>query len=319
MRRLSKRKDTYTVEYPEAVAFAEKQTSIFWTAEEIAVHKDVQDILVNLTEAEKHGVITTLKLFTLYEQIVGEDYWEKVGQLFHHPADIKRMAVTNAFMEQGVHGPFYNKINAALGLSTDEFYSSYTADPALRSRIEMLERHARSDNIPEFLIALSFAEGVVLYSSFAFLKHFQSNGKNKISNIVRGINFSVRDESLHCDCSSWLYKTFLDEEGIKPEAYKELAETIAHTVREHEYAIVDKIFEKGRIEGITDVQMKHFIDSRINLVLRGLGYSNLYEVNYNPIASTFYDGINTYTYNDFFAGQGREYARTWDESGFTWD
>lgn len=81
---------------------------------------------------------------------------------------------------------------------------------------------------------------------------------------------------------------------------------------------MDKIFEKGRIEGITDVQMKHFIDSRINLVMRNLGLDNLHEVKYNPISEWFYDGINAYVFNDFFSGVGNQYSREWDEGGFEW-
>ena len=182
----------YIVNYPEAIEMTEKQTSIFWTAEEVNVSKDVHDILTNLTEAEKHGVITTLKLFTKYELIVGDEYWNRVGKLFQHPADIQRMASTFSFFELGVHGPFYSKINEALGLATEEFYTEYTNDPVLRQRIRMLEHYAASDDVPTFLMALAMIEGVVLYSNFAFLKHFQSQGKNKITNIVRGINFSAR-------------------------------------------------------------------------------------------------------------------------------
>lgn len=182
----------YIVNYPEAIEMTEKQTSIFWTAEEVNVSKDVHDILTNLTEAEKHGVITTLKLFTKYELIVGDEYWNRVGKLFQHPADIQRMASTFSFFELGVHGPFYSKINEALGLATEDFYSEYANDPILKQRISMLEQYAASDDVPTFLMALAMIEGVVLYSNFAFLKHFQSQGKNKITNIVRGINFSAR-------------------------------------------------------------------------------------------------------------------------------
>ena len=71
MRDLTSYKETYVVEYPEAVEFAEKQQSIFWPAFEIKVDKDVHDIKTNLTEAERHGVITTLKLFTQYVMNIG--------------------------------------------------------------------------------------------------------------------------------------------------------------------------------------------------------------------------------------------------------
>ncbi len=319
MRNLTQAKDTYVVEYQEAVAFAEQQMSVFWPYYEIKVEKDVHDILTNLTEAERHGVITTLKLFTQYELIIGDEYWNQVGVMFNKPADIHRMTSTFSFFELGVHAPFYSTINEALGLATDEFYAAYTRDEVLADRIRTLHNYADIRYPPRFLMMLALAEGVVLYSSFAFLKHFQSEGKNKILNIVRGINFSARDEALHSDASAWLFRTYLEENNLSHDDMKNEMITMAELVREHEYAIVDKIFERGRIEGITDVQMKHFIDSRINLVLRNLGFENLYEVKYNPIASWFYDGINGYSFNDFFSGVGNQYGRNWDESEFTWD
>lgn len=318
MRKLTERKDTYVVEYPEAVEFAEKQQAIFWPPFEIKVEKDVHDILTNLTEAEKHGVITTLKLFTQYELIVGNEYWAKVGEMFHKPADIHRMTSTFSFFELGIHAPFYAKINEALNLANDEFYTAYTKDEVLSDRIRMLESYADTTYPPKFLAALAFAEGVILYSSFAFLKHFQSQGKNKILNIVRGINFSARDEALHSEASTWLFRTYLQENDISIANITNEILTMADLVREHEYAIVDMIFDKGRIDGVTDVQMKHFVDSRINLVLRNLGLDNLYEVKYNPISEWFYDGINSYVFNDFFSGVGNQYSREWDEGGFEW-
>lgn len=318
MRNLLEPKETYVVEYPEAVAFTEMQQGVFWPYKEIKVEKDVQNILTDLTESEKHGVITTLKLFTQYELIIGDEYWNRVGKMFVKPADIHRMTSTFSFFELGIHAPFYSLINEALGLANDEFYTEYTRDPVLSERIEMLHYFAQDDDPAAFLAMLAFAEGVVLYSSFAFLKHFQSQGKNKILNIVRGINFSSRDEAIHSDASAWLYRTYLEEQGIDPETLLINVHKMCNLVREHEYAIVDKIFEKGKIEGITDVQMKHFIDSRVNLVLRNLGYDNLYEVKYNPIADWFYDGINGYSFNDFFSGTGNQYSRDWDEGDFSW-
>lgn len=308
--------DVYIVQYPEAVEFINKQTNIFWFPEEIKVEKDVQDILVNLSESERHGVTTTLKLFTKYELIVGDEYWTKLGAMFKKPACVSRMANWFSAVEQNVHAPFYAKINEALGLATNEFYTEYANDPVLAERIAMLEKYAESDDPADFLAALAFVEGVVLYSSFAYLKHFQSQGKNKILNIVRGINFSARDEGLHSDASAWLYRTYHEEQGLAPNSFTAIR--MAQIVREHEHAIVDKIFEKGAIDGITDVQMKHFVDSRINVVLRNLGFKNLYEVKYNPIGDWFYKGMGDFVSNDFFSGQGREYKRDWSEGELSW-
>lgn len=318
MLKLTEPRSTYIVDYQTAVDYTDKQVAIFWPPNEIKVEKDVQDIRVNLTEAERHGVITTLKLFTQYELIVGDEYWKQVGEMFQKPACVTRMANCFGFFELNVHAPFYSKINEALGLANDKFYTEYVNDPLLKDRVDTLEKYADVNNPYEFLIMLALAEGVILYSSFAFLKHFQSQGKNKINNIVRGINFSTRDEGLHSEASAWLFRTLAAEEGADLASLEATAYKLAQTVREHEYAIVDMIFSKGSIEGITDVQMKHFVDSRVNLVLRNLGFNNLYAVSYNPIADWFYDGINNYVSNDFFAGVGREYVRTWDEEELAW-
>jgi ribonucleoside-diphosphate reductase beta chain len=318
-KRLLVPKETYIVEYPEAVKFADTQLGIFWLPDEVKVEKDVQDILVNMTESERHGVITTLKLFTMYELIVGGEYWQNlVFKKFKRPADIQRMAKCFSFVELCVHAPFYSKINDALGLSSDAFYSEYLNDEVLKSRIETLEAGAKSKDLPTALAHLTITEGVILYSNFAFLKHFQSQGKNKLLNVVRGINFSARDENLHSEASAWLFRTMEQEGYFKREDIEQAVIDACLIAYEHECKIIDKIFEKGRIEGITDTQMKRFVESRINTVLANLGYKRLYEISYNPIAEWFYTAINGYISNDFFTGQGREYSRDWEEKGFVW-
>lgn len=302
----------YIIQYPQALKFVEEQEKILWFDREINVEKDVQCIRTELSESERHGVITTLKLFTKYELIVGDDYWQQLTTRIKKPACVGRMSSLFQYIEKGVHAPFYSNINTALGLGNETFYSEYANDPLLADRICFLEAHA-SAGLDDFLTVLALTEGAILYSSFAFLKHFQSQGKNKISNIVRGINFSVRDESLHSSASSWLYNQLRQEGGVANESN---VPVIAEAVRAHEHQIVDKIFEKGAIEGITSTQMKNFVDSRIDLVLKNLGYKALYNPSHNPIADWFYKSINDYVANDFFAGAGREYTRGRNEEEF---
>lgn len=313
------------VHYPEAIKFAETQDGIFWTANEINVEKDVQSLRVDMTESEYHGVVTTLKLFTRYELFAGTEYWlGRVLNSFPRP-EIQRMAATFGYFELGVHGPFYNKINEALMLNTEEFYSEYTNDDVLRSRMDFIDELI---NDPDDLVSLgtfSLIEGAVLYSSFAFLKHFQSKGKNKLLNVVRGINFSVRDENLHCIAGSWLYRSLRDErlkaDPTYSSTYTNAVERITEASRaiyHHECQIVDMIFEKGPIEGITSEQMKTFVASRINLCLSHLGIDPIFEVFNDIVSGWFYENINSVQFNDFFTGIGSSYSRNWKEGGFTW-
>lgn len=321
MKKITDKQEAYVLDFPEAVEFANQQNEIFWLADEIAVEKDVQDILVNMTEAERHGVVTVLKLFTLYELFAGDEYWGKqVYEWFPNPS-VRRMANAFSFFEINVHAPFYNKLNEALHLNTEEFYNSYVDDPVLKDRMEFIENIVDSEDKLESLGVFSMVEGAVLYSSFAFLKHFQSQSKNKLLNVVRGINFSVRDESLHAQGGAWLFNTLLKQENLSEGEIRTLHDkltTAGKKIYEHECRIIDMIFDKGKIEGITPVQMKHFVESRINECLKNLGVSKVFDVTYNPIAEWFYDGINAYQMHDFFTGIGNQYNRNWDESAFKW-
>lgn len=298
------------------VDFADKQLHIFWLPEEIKVEKDIQDVLTNFSEAEKHAVITTLRLFSLYETHAGDEWWgSRFKQMFDR-ADYHRMASVFSMFELAVHGPFYNKINELLYINTPDFYLSYKEDPALKARIQHVGEMINSEDDLVALGSFCMVEGVILYSSFAFLKHYQSQGKNKLMNVVRGINFSVRDESLHSKGTAYAFKD--KAQGKDLTNVVEQLKVTANLILEHEKQIIAKLFEKGKIEGITAHQLENFVMSRINECFKDMGLDKPYDVQYNPIASWFYKGINDYQFNDFFSGQGREYNRNWDETQFTW-
>lgn len=302
--------------------FTDNQLSIFWPPTEPKVEKDIQDILINMTEAEKHGVLTVLRLFSLYELKAGEEYWgNRFNKMFPDRIEYIKMANAFSFFETNIHLPFYNRINELLHVNTDEYYSSYVNDPILKSRIDFISEVIDHPNDLYSLAVFSMVEGVILYSSFAFLKHFQSKGKNKMLNVVRGINFSVRDENLHSMGGAYAFKEKLEEANLTREEFTKLEEVIyaaAKTLCEHEYRINAMVFEKGHIDGYTEVQANHFVESRVNLVLNQLGLKNLYVVNWNPISDWFYDGITGFQFNDFFSGVGASYSRKWSETAFEW-
>lgn len=316
--------ESYTnKDYPEAIDYATKQNSVFWLHDEVKVEKDKQDLLVNMTPAEKHGVISVSKLFTKYELFIGDEWWGDVIAKRYPRPEIARMASAFAFFELNVHAPFYAKVNEELGIATDEFYTSYVNDPILMDRIQFINDMLVNPDELLSLAAFTMIEGAVLYSSFAFLKHFQSNGKNKVMNLVRGINFSVRDENLHSVAGAWLYRTVRDELKLTKKQLDKLVKEIkkiSHKVFEHESRIVDMIFEEGSIPGITAEDLKAFVKHRINFCLSNLEIEPIFnsEESKNTIEEWFYKSINDFQYNDFFSGVGNQYNRNWEKLGFVW-
>jgi ribonucleotide reductase beta subunit family protein with ferritin-like domain len=318
MRNLLKKKHVYTFDYPEALAFADRQSAVFWTWDEIDLEKDVHSVLTEFTAAERHGITTALKLFTKYELIVGSEYWSgTVKPNFQHP-DIELMADCFAYFESNVHARFYNRINELLGLASEDFHDSWRYDPVLAGRIAFLDSVVDSNDVPLSLAVFSLMEGCILYSSFAFLKHFQSNGKNKLSNLVAGINFSVRDENIHHEAGSWLFRTYCDENKVDKTWMRSKVLEAAKALVEHEHRIVDLLFSHGDIEGITAKGMKAFVNSRANLCLKNLGFEDAFETDGDNISEWFYIGLTTSTIHDFFAKVGSSYHRKWNERSFVW-
>lgn len=320
--RIKTHTESYVVHYPQFIEFADTQLEkCFWTSNEIAMEKDKQDLLVNMTEAEKHAVTTALKLFVKYELFVGTEYWlTRVMNNYPRP-EIQRMASVFGMVELAVHAPFYNKLNEVLGLNTEEFYTDYVNDPVLKDRVDFLDNLVSSDNELLSLGVFSLMEGAILFSSFALFKSFQSNGNNLLSNTVRGISQSLIDEGLHQQAGAALYKQVVKESKVKKDSLDNLHSLISeagYKLFEHESKIIDMFFEKGDVRGVTAQGMKTFVASRINLCLQDLGVEPLFEISDNVVGEWFYASAQSYQFNDIFSGIGREYSRGWDEKSFLW-
>lgn len=311
---------SYVVKYPEFVELTNTQIDkCFWTSTEIKVKKDIQDLRVNLPPTDQHGVLSVLALFVKYELFVGGEYWlTRVFQNFPIP-EIQRMASCFGSIELNVHAPFYDQINQVMGLSSDEFYDAWRDDPVLVDRMDFIDNLVNCEDDALSVAGFTFIEGAVLYSSFAFLKHYQNNGKNFMMNVVRGVNQSAIDENLHAIGGALIFRKLIQQQERTPEEMANLEfqiRTLAKKVYEHEARVIERIFEKGPISGVTAHQLEEFGKSRVNICLENLGFEKMYKVTYNPIADWFYDALNNYQFNDFFTAPGREYVRHWGESAF---
>jgi len=318
--------EAYLVDYPQAIATAQRQFQTLWSAEEPGVEKDENDLRSELTQGELNGVTTVLKLFTQYELEIGEEFWTgKFKRLFPRH-DMRRAAVACGFVELFSHAPFYDLVNKTLNLATAEFYNAWREDPVLTERMAFVESHLKTDDPYLCLAAFSFLEGVVLYSSFAYLKSFNMNGFGLIPHIAAGIDASCKEENSHFEFSSWTYRQLMLEEtqlGLIDDARKaELAEVcrqIAETVYAHERLIVAKVFEQGGIRTITQDALLAFVRNRIDVVLTALNCEPLFAEPEGEISRWFYDALSLYKSADFFANSQIQYVRTWNRADLRFD
>lgn len=315
--------DSLVLHYPQAQQFQDLQQKGFWTANEVQLEKDIQPLLTETTQAEKHAILTVLKLFTLYERRADEFWSTEVRRIFPRP-EIQEMAALFGAMELSVHRRVYDRLNKLLYASSDEFYNEYKQNAVMKERMDFLDYYVSSPEVPDVvkIAAFSFAEGVVLFSSFAFLMSFRANGRNLLPNVGAAVKFSAADESLHAKGSCWLFRTLraeMEELGQNVAKYEPMIYAVANKVREHEYEIIKEIFSAGAIEGITERQMQVFIDSRVDFILSQLGLQPQHNVEVNPVAEWFDKLVGSYSFNDFFATAGSSYSRGWNAEAFVWE
>jgi ribonucleotide reductase beta subunit family protein with ferritin-like domain len=315
--RIQTETQSYARYYPKIVELANKQLEEqMWFASEMKVELERIQLKYELEAEQLQTVNFILNLFVKYEMDVA-DMWAKISRLFPRP-EVKLACSVAEMVERAVHAEFYNKINIQLGLDQDEHYFAFLNNPYTAQRAEWIGKLLNSEE-DELLsvIIFSMTETALLFSSFAMLKSFQSNGYNKIPIVVRGTNQSALDEDLHGIISAEIVNTHFAELGVPlfedKKRYREIVKAV-HSAYELEESIIDTAIPGDSLNGVKKQEFKEFVKHRLNIYLERLGLPHEFHVGECSIVDWF--GKNTYSYKkiDFFtSGQGSEYQLAWDE------
>jgi ribonucleoside-diphosphate reductase beta chain len=302
--------------YPGAKAMMESQQDVSWTAQEIPVDKDIHDYRHEMTQQQLNLATVTLQLFVEIEQKVG-DVWEQIAGWFPH-SEIEGCCAEFVRMEKSVHAFFYQKMSDVLNIDPEETAKNQENIQVLKGKLGLLKEITSNldANRPLSLATIAMIEQVLLFSNFAMLKSFQSNGHNLIKNTISGVDFVVQDEQLHGDFAAYLFTTLLEEDkktqSIDTERLRNSIYDVMTEIVNHEEAVIDYTFSGGiAINDITGSQLKLFIRSRANDTLAMLGYDPMFEVEANPIGDWFYRGSKSIKTHDFFVAISSQYRRSW--------
>lgn len=313
--------ESYVRYYPEIVALGniqlEKQ---LWFSSEMKMELDRIQLKYELTDEQRHAVLTVLKLFLQYELIVGDEFWMgTIAKVFPRP-EVKLVASIIAMTELAVHAEFYDQINIQLGLDTDEYYSEYKTNPILAQRMEWLDEVLAGEDKILASIVFSMTETAILFSAFSILKSFQSNGYNLIPVTVRGTNQSAIDEDLHGEISAEIINTYYKELGSSlvedTERYTKVLEAVQYAF-EHECLVIDEAIPGDSLNGVPKQHYKEHVKHRLNVFLERLGCPAYFVVGDCSMLDWFNKGTEAYKSIDFFTpGVGMEYTLAWSEDSF---
>jgi len=314
---LTKRRNHWKpLQYDWAFDAYVQQNAMHWVPDEIPLSEDVRDWQKKMTLEEKNLITHIFRFFTQGDVEVMDNYMVRYMTVFR-PPEVQMMLAAFANME-GIHVEAYSLLLDTLGLPEVE-YSKFLEYKAMRDKHDLFESFS-VDNLHEIAKTLAgfggFVEGVQLFASFAILINFTRF--NKMKGMGKIIEFSMKDENLHAESITMLFRTFIQENpSIWTDRLKSEIYGIAERMVECEDAFVDLAFEMGGIEGLTPEEVKAYVRYMADKRLIGLGMKNIFKQKTHPLP--WIDALVGLTKSNFFETRETGYSKgltsgTWEEA-----
>jgi ribonucleotide reductase beta subunit family protein with ferritin-like domain len=264
------------------VEITEQHEKVHWGTWEAKLQQDVEQWKRgDISDAEKKFITSILRLFTQSDVAVGGDYYDNLIPVIRNN-EARNMLGSFAGRE-GVHQRAYALLNDTLGYG-EGFYSEFLEYAEMKEKLEFM---VDMKNITNRDIAMSLGkqvlvEGVNLFAIFAMLLNFGRQGKLMGTTDIN--QWSIRDESIHVQGLSKLFRIFLAEHPkLVNDAFKrDLYDTARECVR-LEDACIDLAFQSGGIEGINAEETKQYVRSVCDYRLVQLGLKPNWNVS-NPFS-----------------------------------
>ena len=294
-------------DHPWMFDYYSQQNQMHWFPEDVPLHNDVKD-WQTMTDEEKNLLTQIFRLFTQSDVDVGSGYVDRYMRIFKKP-EARMMMSAFANMES-IHQHAYSLLLDTVGMPEVE-YKAFAEYEAMADKHEYINavKVAKGDrkSIAKALAIYSaFTEGLQLFSSFIILLNFPRFGKMKGMGQI--ITYSIRDESMHVEAMTKLFREFIQEnidlwtDDFKAEIYQACREMV-----DLEDRFLDLVFEQGDIPGLTKKEMQQYIRYIADRRLLQLGLKTNYNVKDNPL--NWLDDVLGVEHQNFFEGRATTYMK----------
>ena len=294
-------------DHPWMFDYYSQQNQMHWFPEDVPLHNDVKD-WQTMTDEEKNLLTQIFRLFTQSDVDVSSGYVDRYMKLFKKPEARMMMGAFNNM--ESIHQHAYSLLLDTVGMPEVE-YKALSEYEAMADKHEYINavKVAKGDkkSIAKALAIYSaFTEGLQLFSSFIILLNFPRFGKMKGMGQI--ITYSIRDESMHVEAMTKLFREFMQEnidlwtDDFKKEIYQACREMV-----DLEDRFLDLVFEQGDIPGLTKKEMQQYIRYIADRRLLQLGLKPNYGVKENPL--NWLDDVLGVEHQNFFEGRATTYMK----------
>ena len=294
-------------DHPWMFDYYSQQNQMHWFPEDVPLHNDVKD-WQTLDDNEKNLLTQIFRLFTQSDVDVSSGYVDRYMRIFKKPEARMMMGAFNNM--ESIHQHAYSLLLDTVGMPEIE-YKACAEYEAMADKHQYVDavRVTKGDkgSIAKALAIYSaFTEGLQLFSSFIILLNFPRFGKMKGMGQI--ITYSIRDESLHVEAMTKLFREFIQDnldiwtDDFKKEIYQACRDMVGLEDR-----FLDLVFEMGDIDGLTKKEMQKYIRYIADRRLLQLGLKPNYEVKDNPL--NWLDDVLGVEHQNFFDGRATTYMK----------
>ena len=293
--------------YPWAFEAYKTQQHMHWLPDEVNLADDLKDFRERLTEDNRQLLTNIFRFFTQADVDVANGYATHYLPTFKQP-EVRMMLSAFANME-AVHQEAYSLLLETLGYDESE-YQKFTEIQSMYEKHEYLSNFGTEsllDLAKTIAVYSAFTEGVQLFSSFAILLNYSRH--NYMKGMGQIVTWSIRDETLHVESMSRLFKELIREnpelwnDELKYEIYCAAERTV-----ELEDAFIDTCFESAKILNLSSEEVKEYIRYIADRRLLGIGMKAIFKSSKNPLPWLDYI-LNGVEHTNFFENRATEYAR----------
>ena len=294
-------------DYPWMFDYYVQQNQMHWMPEDVPLHNDVKD-WNDMAMAEKNLLTQIFRLFTQSDVDVGAGYVDRYMRVFKKP-EARMMMGSFANMES-IHQHAYSLLLDTVGMPEIEYkaFSEYESMSDKHTYLDTLSMQVTNkESIAKNLAVYSaFTEGLQLFSSFAILLNFPRFGKMKGMGQI--VTYSIRDESLHVEAMTKLFREFIQENiNLWTDDFKKEIYQVCRDMVKLEDKFLDLVFELGDIQGLTKKEMYEYIRYIADRRLLQLGLKPNFGVKDNPL--TWLNDVLGVEHQNFFEGRATTYMK----------
>lgn len=301
--------------YPWAMQYAVEHEEIHWGEHEAKLQDDVTQWQTKLTKQEKDHITQILRLFTQSDVAVGRNYLEHYIPRFKN--NEVRAMLTSFANREFVHQRSYALLNDTLGLPEEEF-TAFTAVDEMKDKLEFMANIDTTSysGLAQAVARSAINEGMSLFSAFVMLINYSRFGKMRgMSEIVQ---WSIRDESMHCEGMTKLFREFCNEHPrIVNDEFKQQIYGMVREAVGLEDAVIDIAYKNNEIEGLTKEEVKQYIRFIADRRLIQLGLKGNYGIKENPLP-WLEPLIATTSHDNFFETVVTEYNANGMDGDWGW-